>query len=164
MKCLKTKKAVSVALFASTALFAFLSLAFPLLKKSWRYFDKEIAYNGFYLLWGDHSRSAAQSAGTGFDGWLILYCYILLLVLLAELIVYGVFAWKKTKKLVCIERLFVVVNVLLTLVYMINGLCARAAWFEELDVLTPSTVAYIPFIIVSLLSVVYFVVPRLMKE
>ncbi len=161
MKCLKTKKAVSIVLFASTVLFTFLSLAFTILKKDWRYFDAQIIYNGFELLWGDNM---ARSMGTGFDSWLILYCYILLLVLLVELIVYGVFAWKKSKKLVCVERLFVIVNILLTLVYMINGICARAAWICELDVLTPSTAAYIPFVIVSVLSVAYFVVPRWMKE
>ena len=154
------KRTDSLVLYQLTFLFTLSSLAFTILKKTWRYFDAKIIYNGFNLLWDDME----ISMGTGFDSWLILYSYILLVVLLAEIIVYFILFWKKSEKLVHAERISVIVNVLLTLVYMINGLCAKAAWMCEIDVLIPSTAAYIPFIIVSVLAAAYFLLPRFIKD
>lgn len=155
------KRTDSLVLYQLTFLFTLSSLAFTILKKTWRSFDAKIIYNGFNLLWGDN---LTRSMGTGFDSWLVLYSYILLIVLLAEIIVYFILFWKKSEKLVHAERISVIVNVLLTLVYMINGICAWNVWAGESVEVHASTAAYIPFIIVSVLAAAYFLLPRFIKD
>ena len=101
---------------------------------------------------------------TSFDDWLIIFTYLVILVCLIEAIVYGVLCWKKSEKLIRRERIFVILNLLLVFVYMLNGYNAWWCWDGESVTLNASTEAYIPFIIVSILTVAYFILPRYIEK
>ena len=145
-------------LFIVIWVFTLLSLAFPFLIKTWKS-GSETSYNGFNMMVGQE-----YSPGTGFDLWLVRFSYIVILACLVEAIIYGVLCWKKSEKRVCVERIFVILNLVLVFVYILNGIQACWAWNGDIVDITPSTSAHIPFIIVSILTAVYFILPRYIEK
>jgi ammonia channel protein AmtB len=155
-----SKRKIEVALFIVIWVFTLLSLAFPFLTKSQPSFNKENVFSGFSMMkW-----FRDVEPNTAFDDWLILFTYIVILACLTEAIVYGVLCRKKSENLIRTERIFVILNLVLVFVYILNGIQACWAWNGDIVDITPSTLAHIPFIIVSILTAVYFILPRYIKK
>ena len=155
-----SNRKIEVALFIVIWVFTLLSLAFPFLTKSQPYFHKENVFSGFSMMkW-----FRDVEPNTAFDDWLILFTYIVILACLTEAIVYGVLCRKKSEKLIRTERIFVILNLLLVFVYMVNGYSAWLYWAGESVTMDVSTEAYIPFIIMSVLTAVYFILPRYIEK
>ena len=159
-KNIVSKRSIEVLLFVVIWVFALASLAFPFLTKSQPYFGKEHTFSGFYMMY----KYRHASPGTEFDDWLILFSYLVILAWLIEGIVYGRLCRKKSPKLICAERIFVILNLLLVFVYMANGYSAWWYWFGESVTLDVYTRVYIPFIIMSVLTLAYFILPRFIKD
>ena len=159
-KNIVSKRCIEVLLFVVIWVFALASLAFPFLTKSQPDFGKEHTFSGFYMMY----KYRHASPQTDFDDWLILFSYLVILACVIEGIVYGCLCKKKSPKLICTERIFVILNLLLVFVYMVNGYSAWWYWFGESVTLDVYTRVYIPFIIMSVLTLAYFILPRFIKD
>ncbi|MBR1974547.1 MAG: SHOCT domain-containing protein [Clostridia bacterium] len=77
---------------------------------------------------------------------------------------YAVMRKKNAEKMLLIEKILVVTNVILTLIYMINGFNAKQTIEEQSSYYQVTTSAMIPFIIVVVLATAYFAVTFFVKE
>lgn len=154
------KRLLQLILFAFTALFAFLALAFKI-------YDVKIEFLG----------TKTQASGNGFQiiskypevleeigNWLGVYSIVLIIAIIVEVIIYGVMFAKKAQKLTLTEKIFVILNVVLSLIYMINGLNAKSTIEEQSTMYVVSTLAFVPFIIVAIFAIAYFMVSFVVKE
>ncbi len=164
-KKLKLKRIIEISLFVLTAIFAFLALVFNVYDVEATFEEETIreAANGFKLLEG--YPEVLQEIG----GWMVGYSYIILTIIVIEIILYVILSIKKASETVVIERIFVLLNVVLTLIYMINGFSAKSTIESQdleliLSALETETVAFVPFIVVVLFTVLYFIVPFFVKN
>ena len=154
------KRIITMILFILTVVFAFLALAFKL-------YDIEMSFLG----------TSVQSDGNGFSviseypelleeigAWLGGYSILVIAIVIAEIVVYAVTRKKNAEKMLLIEKILVVTNVILTLIYMINGFNAKQTIEEQSSYYQVTTSAMIPFIIVVVLAAAYFAVTFFVKE
>ena len=116
------KRWVEIGLFALTAVLAFWALLFNLYDVEMSVLGSKIEShgNGFKVI--SEYPQVLESMGD----WLGFYSIIMIVVVIAEGIVYGVMFAKKAEKLLLMEKVFVGINAILTLIYMINGLSAKS--------------------------------------
>lgn len=154
------KRWVEMGLFALTAVLTFLALLFNVYDIEMSVFGSKIEShgNGFNVI------SEYPQVLEGMGDWLGFYSIIIIVAIIAEGIVYGVMFAKKSEKFLLMEKIFVIVNVILTLVYMINGLSAKSSIEEQSTLYIAQTAAFIPFILVAIFAAAYFIVVFKVKE
>ena len=156
------KRMLEVLLFSLTALFTLSSLIFLICKATVRmeYYNIFIYESGL-LVFKDNTIALGD-----LETWLRLYGLIMVVLILAEMITYGVLWFKKSNKIHPIEDIFVLANFLLAFVYMLNGMKAIDTIKENPQTITmgPTTYAYIPFIIVTILMFLYFYIRFFMSK
>lgn len=161
-KKLNLKRLIEISLFAFTVVFAFLMLVFKVYDVKITFFGSVIASegNGFQLIKG--YPEALEKIGD----WLGIYSIIVMVVIAIEIVLYVIFFLKKNSKITLIEKILVIINVVLSVVYMINGFCAKDTiadgnFYGTVEI---KTFAYIPLIIVAIFAVAYFVMAFFVKK
>lgn len=159
-KKLNLKRLIEICLFALTVVFAFLALVFKVYDVKIEFFGSVIQAegNGFQLLEG--YPEALEKIGD----WLGVYSIIVIAIIAIEIILYIILFIKKATKLALIEKILVILNVVLALVYMINGFNAKSTIESQDSMYVTETFAFIPFIIVTAFAVAYFVVTFFVKN
>ncbi|MBR2375965.1 MAG: SHOCT domain-containing protein [Clostridia bacterium] len=167
---MKNKKLFTLLAALGTMLFAFLALCFNIVTVSSDFADVSIAENGFDLLGGTEYDDFVDCAG-----WLQTFSILLLIAVIAEALIYAYLAYTKNEKAEKTLKIFVIVNVVLTLIYMINGFIAvgdvESAVSDLSDILDEDidiskyvdikTEAFLPLIFTVLCAVAYFVLDRM---
>lgn len=158
------KRIICVILFILTTAFTFFTLLFNLydaeasVSVDAEYYHAESTGNGFSVMMS--YPLALEEIGD----WLGIYSLIMLITIIVEIIIYGIMSAKKVKKIGIAEIIFIILNIILTLVYMINGFNAKGVIQNFSPLYEVSTFAFIPFIIVAILSVMYFIVVFFVKN
>ena len=163
---MKNKKLFTLLAALGTMLFAFLALCFNIVTVSSDFADVSIAENGFDLLGGTEYDDFVDCAG-----WLQMFSILLLIAVIAEALIYAYLAYTKNEKTQKSLKIFVIVNVVLTLIYMINGFIAvgdvestLSDLSDDLDIgeyIDIKTEAFLPLIFTALCAVAYFVLDRM---
>lgn len=163
---MKNKKLFTLLAAFGTMLFAFLALCFNIVTVSADFVDVSVAENGFDLLGGTEYDDFVDCAG-----WLQTFSILLLIAVIAEALIYAYLAYTKNEKTQKTLKIFVIVNVVLTLIYMINGFIAvgdvestLSDLSDDLDIgeyIDIATEAFLPLIFTALCAVAYFVLDRM---
>ena len=165
----RLKKIICASIFALTVVFTLFALFFDVYVKKYvghitQHFDEK-SMNGFSMLWANPQEvQELDKLGSvsGIEVWRLLFL-IMIFVPIIEATVYGIMFAAKTKKIVIIERIFILLNVFLTFAYMSVGV--NAILLNDMHrIYEMSTAAHNPFMIVAFLAVAYFVVTLVMKE
>ena len=158
------KRIICIILFILTTAFTFFALLFNLydakasMSMEGEYYYAESTGNGFSVM------LSYPLALAEIGDWLGIYSLIMLVAIIIEIIVYAIMSAKKVKKIGVAEIIFMLLNIVLTLIYMINGFNAKGAIQNVSPLYKVSTSAFIPFIIVAILSVMYFIVVFFVKN
>ena len=165
----RLKKIICASIFALTVVFTLFGLFFDVYVKKYvghiTQHPDGISMNGFSMLWANPQEvQELDKLGSvsGIEVWR-LFLLTIIFAPIIETIVYGIMFVRKKKKIVIIERVFVLLNVFLTFAYMSLGINA-ILWNDMPRIYEISTAAHNPFIIVAFLAVAYFVVTLVMKE
>ncbi len=155
---ISTKRIVCIILYVLIIVFTFLALGFNLYEAEGgmdiydEYYYAHTEGNGFSVI------LAYPLALARIGDYLGIYSLIMMLIVIAQAITYGIMVGNKAKKTTLIEKIFIIIDVVLTLVYMVNGFYAKGEIQNFSPLYKVSTVAFIPFIIICIFAMGYFLV------
>jgi hypothetical protein len=159
MKKLSAKKLILLFIAVFIAVFDIISLAFSLTKVDDIY--GEYSECGFELL--DFKGFFITSSYSGGAIALALICWLQLVVSVACIIFMLHAYFKKQDKLDKVNLISVIVCTIFSLLYMIEGIVYTSinsnTWGDNF-----STIAFVPFIIVALFAVVYFILLKKLPD
>lgn len=159
------KRKISVVLCVLTAVFALSILVFPYVQVV----DDQLSIpNGNFFNFDIEYRQLTDSIG---NAWTAISLVVIVAVI-SEIAVYVSLMVKKSPKIALVEKVFVAINFVLVLVFMIGGLSAKGqveTLFDKHNAIPSipnpvTTSAVVPFVIVGLLAVAYVVVQFAIKE
>ena len=154
------KRTVEVLIFALTVLIAISSLAFVFCETRIEYKGEYYRYETFIRESGFLIFDKKTTFFGKFENWFRAYSCIVIAIVLIELVVYGIMWAGKAREPRKVEQWFILTNFVLVLVYMINGIIAVdiIKGSDYTIIAKPTTYAFVPLIIMSILAVVYFIV------